>query len=77
MIEFGIAFEQFEFDVTAQSCKEMIGLSGHGLGEWLLQRSILFERLVIGFHVPSFLISRIQLLARRVYGRTGEEPVNV
>jgi len=27
VIEFGIAFEQFEFDITTQSRKEMIGLS--------------------------------------------------
>lgn len=32
VIEFGVAFEQFEFDVTAQSRKEMIGLSYHRLG---------------------------------------------
>ena len=31
VIEFGIAFEQFEFDVTAQRRKEMVGLSRHGL----------------------------------------------
>jgi hypothetical protein len=29
VIEFGVAFEQFEFDVSAQSRKEMIGLSRH------------------------------------------------
>lgn len=32
VIEFGIALEQLEFDITAQSRKEMVGLSGHSLG---------------------------------------------
>ena len=32
VIELGVALEQFEFDVTAQSRKEMMGLSGHRLG---------------------------------------------
>lgn len=56
MIEFGVAFEQFEFDVTTQGRKEMGGLGRHGLRGRLLQRGILLERLVRGFHVPSFVI---------------------
>jgi len=28
-MEFGVAVEQFEFDGSAQSRKEMVGLSGH------------------------------------------------
>ena len=31
MVEFGGAFEQFEFDITAQRSKEMISLRGDGL----------------------------------------------
>lgn len=32
VMEVGIAFEQFEFDVTAQSRTAMIGLCGYRLG---------------------------------------------
>lgn len=32
VIEFGVAFEQFEFDVTTQSGEEMIGLRHDRLG---------------------------------------------
>ena len=32
VIEFGIAFEQFEFNVPAQGSKEMIGLGCDRLG---------------------------------------------
>ncbi|MCC6300356.1 MAG: hypothetical protein IT314_13765 [Anaerolineales bacterium] len=56
VIEFGVAFEQFQFDIPAQGGEEMVGLGCDRLGRRLLQRSILFERLVIGFHIPSFLV---------------------
>ena len=32
MIEFGVAFEQFQFDIPAQGGEEMIGLGRHRLG---------------------------------------------
>ncbi len=31
MVELGRTFEQFKLDITAECCKEMIGLCGHRL----------------------------------------------
>lgn len=39
-MELGVAFEQFEFDITTQGCKEMISLSYHRLGWRFLQGSL-------------------------------------
>jgi hypothetical protein len=56
VIEMSVAFEQFELNISTQGGEEMVGLGGHGLGRRLLQRGILLEGLVLGFHIPSFVI---------------------
>ncbi len=56
MIGFGRNFEHLQFDIGAQRRKEMVALCGDGLGGRLGQRSILLERLMVGFHVPPFFV---------------------
>ena len=56
MIGFRGHFQHLQFDVGAHRSKDMVTLCGDRFGRRLRQRRILFERFVIGFHVPSFAI---------------------
>ena len=56
MVGFGRHFQHFQLDVGTQGCKNMVALRGDGSGGRLGQGSILLERLMIRFHVPSFAI---------------------
>ena len=75
MIQLGLPFQPLQFDKATQRGKEMIGLGRDGLGGRLGQRDILFERLVITFHLPPFVIGRGQVVKRQG-GITGDQIAN-
>lgn len=63
MIEFGRFTQPFEFDVSTQGSKQMVGLGGDGLSRRFFGGGILFERFMIGFDVPSFTIDSRDLVS--------------
>src|SRR5713226_651565 len=57
VVKLGGGPQLFKFAKRTQRSEEMIGLSDHSLSRRFGQRGILLQRLVIAFHVPSFLIA--------------------
>ena len=72
MIQLGLHFQPLQFNKAAQGGKEMIGLGRDRLRGGLRQRNILFERLVITFHLPPFVVGRGQVV-KRYGGLTGHQ----
>ncbi len=64
MIEFGCFTQPFEFDVSTQGSKQMVGWSSHRLSGRFFESSILLERFMVGFDVPSFTIDSRDLVSR-------------
>lgn len=56
MIELGGDFKVFELNVGIERSKKMVGLSGACFSWGFSQRGILFQGLVIAFHVPPFFV---------------------
>ena len=75
MIQLGLPFQPLQFDKAAQGGKEMIGLGGDRLRGRLGQRDVLFERLMITFHSPPFVVGRGQVVKRQG-GITGDQITN-
>ena len=75
MIQLGLPFQPLQFDKATQGGKEMIGLRRDRLRGRLGQRDVLFERLMITFHSPPFVIGRGHVVKRQG-GITGDQIAN-
>ena len=58
MADAALKFEYLQFGVGQHGGKEGGGLRGQGFGGCLAHGGILFERLVVFFHFPPFLVNR-------------------
>ncbi len=56
MTHAGLELQGFQFDVRAQTGKQVVALGGRGSRWGLLQRGILLQRFVIDLDAPSSLI---------------------
>mgnify|MGYP005860765623 CR=1 FL=1 len=66
MVRLGRDFQQLQLDKGTQRREKVVALRGDGPGRRFGQGRILLERLVIGLHVPSFLIDSGDLIVGEV-----------
>ena len=57
MVGLGSHCQHLQFNIGTQDREEMVALRGHCLGRRFGQGDVLLERLVMGFHFPSFAIA--------------------